>query len=290
METTTIARFLGKPPRIANPGREPIMIQVTDTVRVVHSTGLARIAFLATVLSVQPSQADDDGTNGEPTITIGFLDPKMVSLIGGPDWHKAFKRIPTVRHVSHADAQKCASEYCYVDHIPGEDIADDLNMDDLELPPARVKKTVSTIGTIVYINHNNGIEVKHEDDGLYGVTINDVHSTFSDLFSAQTYVDAQPKPEESAALLPYGKMLSLHDMAQILAIKEANPARTVEIGEYPEGEGIEERFSVKIDGIEKERFKTREEAQEYIDKMDSEAPEATYSEKNPSSNESQLQP
>jgi hypothetical protein len=282
-------------------------MQVTDTVRVVRTAGPARTAFFATVLSVQPPHPDDDGTNGEPTITIGFLDPEKTALLGGPKWHEAFTRIPTVRHISHAQAQVGAVEFCYVEALNndgGSVHLQRLNMEDINEPAAEADEAPSTIGKVVYYNASNDLAVIHADEGKYVVVSGDnggvpVHEPFSDLFSAKVYVDAQPSginqmladnpgaeihPVAGARISGSPQHLVDAQVERERAAKEAEdaaenhtdaPLRTVEIGEYPDDFNIAERFSVKVNGIEVERFVTREEAQAYIDKMDSNPPQIT---------------
>ncbi|HEV2709134.1 MAG TPA: hypothetical protein VGU67_02875 [Edaphobacter sp.] len=181
-------------------------MQVTDIVRVVRSVGLIRTALFAAVLSVQPPNADDDGTNGEPTITIAYLDLEKASLLGGPKWYEAFKRVPTVRHVSHPDVQTGAEEYCYTEVLAsdgGPVHLQSLNMDAEDGPAAEAADAPSTIGTIVYLNHSNNMGVIHRDENSFvAVTASGVpiHEPFSDLFSATVYVDSQPAdPLESEA-------------------------------------------------------------------------------------------
>lgn len=163
------------------------MIQVFETVRVVRSTPLARTVLFATVLSVQPSLDEDNGSKGEPTITIGIV---------GPD--KKLTQQTTVRHVSHDEVQTGATEWCWTDvlgtdggpiHLQG------LNMKDLDEPVAEADEPVSTIGTIVYINHSNGLDVFHGGENMFRVHFNGQDHDFSDLFSAKVFVDAQEKPE-----------------------------------------------------------------------------------------------
>jgi hypothetical protein len=169
-------------------------MQVTDTVRAVHTTLLGRTFFFATVLSIQQSTADDDGTNGEPTITIGFLDPTQKNLLGGADWQKAYKRITTVRHVSHDEVQQCVTEYCWEAVLPGDGTGfelDSLEMDET-LPPVVAKAPADTVGTIVYINHNNGLEVFHKGEGAYTTEYGGEVFLFADKFSAETFVNAKP--------------------------------------------------------------------------------------------------
>lgn len=177
------------------------MIQVTDTVRVVHSTGLVRTAFFATVLSVQPPHVDDDGTNGEPTITIGFIDKDLKHMLGSGRWELAYKRIPTVRHVSHDEVQDLATEYCYTEVLPSDGSPvhlQGLNMDDLENPPAEAAEAPDTLDTIVYINHNNGLQVIHTGENQFTVPFNNGLHQFSNLFSATVFVDAQPAYNKSS--------------------------------------------------------------------------------------------
>jgi|GEM_PF-6349058 len=174
-------------------------IQVTDTVRAVHTHPVTgRRAFFATVLSVQPKVDGDNGTNGEPTITIAFIDHTKLSMLGSADWHKAFVRIPTVRHVSHDEAQQCATEYCWTDHIPSDELAHGLNMYDLSAPAAKAEQAQDTVGTIVYVNHKNGLDVFHGGEGMFRVHFAGEDHDFSDPFSAQVFVDAQPSPEPVA--------------------------------------------------------------------------------------------
>lgn len=338
-------------------------MQITDTVRVVRTSGLLRSILFATVLSVQQPQAEELGTNGEPTITIGFIDSEGVKHLGGPAWHNAYKRVTGVRHVSHIEAQEGKAEYCYTEVLPtdgGSIHLQRLNMDAEDGPAAEAEEAISTVGTIVYINHSNGVEVFHQDDDLFAVNYGGELHKFSDLFSAKTFVDAKPKelrPGEEAinAMLTEtvggalaggaaqavrrisGSPREVVDMMERngedservargryidhMAQQEASatsvtvisaepsaadldavadeqkakdatggaqrapdtteainaqndaPTRTVEIGEYPAEENITEPFSVKIDGVEVERFLTREAAQEYIDKLGNGAPE-----------------
>lgn len=180
-------------------------MQVTDTVRVIRSTPAERLAFFAAVLSIQPSNPDHDGTNGEPSITIGFIDPEKKAMLGSADWHKAFTRITEVRHVSHDAVQNCATEFCYTEVLPsdgGPVHIQGLEMEDLSNPPAEAADAPDTTGTVVYRNNSNGFLVGHLSKDTYVVCGSDgvaISETFSDLFSAKTYVDAQPKPGTSTA-------------------------------------------------------------------------------------------
>jgi hypothetical protein len=131
------------------------------------------------------------------------MDPEGVAMLGGPDWHKAYKRVTGVRHVSHNDVQQGKTDICYTEVLPadgGPVHLQGLNMDAEDGPAAEAGAAPDTIGTIVYINHNNDLGVLHVDDGKFvavegreGVP---VHEPFSDLFSAQVYVDAQPKTQD----------------------------------------------------------------------------------------------
>lgn len=172
-------------------------MQVNDTVRAVHTAGAIRRAFFATVLSVQPTLPEDIGTNGEPTVTLGFLDPTLLHMVGGIEFHKAFRRQTTVRHVSHDEVQQAATEYCWTDVLPndgGHIILPNLNMSNIDAPAAVAAEPESTIGTIVYINHKNGLEVFQGSETKFLVDNHGEAHVFSDLFSAQAFVNAQPAP------------------------------------------------------------------------------------------------
>jgi hypothetical protein len=318
--------------------------QHADVVRIVRTLNGRRDAFFGIVIAVAAQLPENLGTQGEPTITAAVLDPLATDKdkLGKVDWYLALTRITGLRHLSHDDVQSGRESIGYVEVIPndgGPIHLQGLNMDDLSKPAAEAAEPEDTVGTIVYINHNNGLEVFHGGENMFRVHFDGEDHDFTDLFSAKTFVDAKAPVGgyNMAPLTPKGTDISqadsmdkrialdmerMSDPARLEAAKDKLAARvpsvgadsvplsTVDgkadrisgspmhlvaariererqekleaekqsqvhnftIGEYPEGEGIEERFSVKINGIEKERFDTREEAQAYIDKMDSAPP------------------
>jgi hypothetical protein len=172
-------------------------MQVNDTVRAVHTNPVTRVrrAFFATVLSIQPSVPEDDGTNGEPTVTLGILTTKN----GVPE----FNRHPTVRHVSHDEVQMCATEYCYVEVLPSDGSPvhlQRLNMDNVDVAPLDALEAPDTVGTVIYTNPNNGLEVIHAEEDLFTVYFESEDHRFTDAFSAKTFVDAKPAPTGAAGI------------------------------------------------------------------------------------------
>lgn len=240
-------------------------MQVNDTVRAVHTApGLPRRAFFGTVLSVQPSIPGETGTNGEPSITLGFVDPKMLNLVGTPEFHKAYRRQTTVRHASHDEVQQGATEFCWTDVLPsdGGPIAlAGLNMQDLSAPAADAAEAPSTIGTMVY--EYDGIEAWHKDKDLYLVDWRDEIFTFTDLFSAQMFVDAKSRQQNA----------EIAGRNTPAALKADVAGKLVEIKEYPEPAA--HPFRVVIGGEEVAMFDTRGEAVSYLAEMENNAESVT---------------
>jgi hypothetical protein len=252
-------------------------MQVTDTVRAVHTAGAIRRAFFATVLSVQPSLPDDIGTNGEPTITIGFLDPAMLHMVGGVGFGNAFRRITTVRHVSHDEVQTSAAEYCWTDLLPNDGgiiVIASLNMDDLNEPAAQPSEPEDTIGTIVYINHNNDLEVFHGGENMFRVHFEGEDFDFSDLFSAKVFVDAKPAASiEGSPRDLLGHQMFGEDSEEVAKAryeihkKQLQAAEPLFTGVFDRGEALgPERFAAVSNGVTIWNYATRDEAQSYLEK------------------------
>lgn len=92
-----------------------------STVRAITSigTGVPRAVF-ATVLSVSPILPENLGTDGEPTISLFFLDPTDFSpaALGKVDWHGELDRHVNVHHASHPEVVNKLVSLCWVDVLP----------------------------------------------------------------------------------------------------------------------------------------------------------------------------
>lgn len=218
----------------------PMDIRVLDTVRYVHTMPmLGRVVGFGYVMSVQPSHELDNGTNGEPTITLGILNDAGQLV-----------RVPTVRHVSHDEVQECAVEWCWTDLLGREgdvECLTSLNMNPTKAP-AKSAPAPNTIGTVVYTNNVNGLEVFHSRAaGLVVSHSGDIHY-FGDLFSAKTYVDAQKKEEDT----------------------DSNEIRVVDNGE----DCAVDRFTVYENDEPVINFLNRESADQYVAEHKSKSKEA----------------
>ncbi len=80
-------------------------------------TGLPRIVYAA-VLAVAPLLPENVGTNGEPTLTLAFLDAPDPRALGKVDWHEEFERQSGVRHASHPDVKNRMVSLAWLDVLP----------------------------------------------------------------------------------------------------------------------------------------------------------------------------
>lgn len=99
-----------KPPADPTPG---------SIVRVVtgFGAGTNRYAY-AFVLGVSPKVDGTLGTNGEPSLTVAFPDPRMAGSLGTINWHLGFRRTAAVPHISHPDAKAGRTGIYWVDTVP----------------------------------------------------------------------------------------------------------------------------------------------------------------------------
>jgi hypothetical protein len=108
-----------------------------DLVRIVKSAGggktFACVAFVLTVSSHLPELL---GGDGEPTLTVAFLNPQAdPSTLTGANWTSAFERVAGVAHYTHAEAIAGKRGIYWVDNLPAEVSAADLEIDELpEIP------------------------------------------------------------------------------------------------------------------------------------------------------------
>lgn len=87
-------------------------------VRVVTSLGSGiPHALFAHVLTVAPIEDANLGANGEPTISVAYLDDPNRAVLGKVDWHQEFARATAVRHFSHPDVLKRLTSICWVDVV-----------------------------------------------------------------------------------------------------------------------------------------------------------------------------
>jgi hypothetical protein len=253
-----------------------------DTVRVVRSGDPTFRPFLATVLNVQHSHEEDDGANGEPTISIGFFDPDKAHLAGGADWHKGYRRIMGVRHQTHPEVVKGMHDYAYLDSIDaakGTTAAIDEPQDDetrelsdaeqralSESQPAALNPAIPG-GDTTQNEASGPVRLEPSGDAAtnpYAKTLQTVDLADDDEEEDEPQDDevndaaAQPA-DDGTRVAPAGESVG-------------NPLGSeYQIAEYPEGAA--ERFRVKDDGIEIAQFDTREEAQAFIDSHVNEQPE-----------------
>jgi hypothetical protein len=210
--------------------------QHADMVRIVRTLNGRRDSFFGIVIAVAVQLPENLGTQGEPTITAAVLDPLATNKakLGNVDWYLALTRITGLRHLSHADVQSGRESIAYVEVIPndgGPIHLQGLNMDDLSKPAAEAAEPESTVGTIVYINHNNGLEVFHGGDNMFRVHFDGEDHDFTNLFSAQVFVDAQAPSvgQNMAPLTPKGTDISQADsMDKRIALDKdrmSDPAR-----------------------------------------------------------------
>ena len=218
-----------------------VLPQQSDVVRIVRTLNGRRDAFFGIVIAVAQALPENLGTRNEPTLTAAALDPLNTNTaqLGRVDWHQALTRFTGLRHISHVDVQAGKESMAYIEVIPGGGEAIDLpalNMDDLDQPATDIADPEDTTGTVVYVNHSNGREVYHEGENSF-LAEND-HANdqegphrFSDLRSAQAFVDAQPAKvgQKMDPLTPKGTELSQSDAASgRIAMdqdKKTDPAR-----------------------------------------------------------------
>lgn len=98
-----------------------------STVRIVTSiaTGVPR-ALYAVCLSVSPILAENLGTDGEPTLSLAFMDDPNYQKLGSADWHGELSRHVGVRHASHSDVELGKVSLFWVDVLPKADRAIDI--------------------------------------------------------------------------------------------------------------------------------------------------------------------
>jgi hypothetical protein len=107
------------------------MIRARDIVRLVKAFGSDTATVHAGfVLSVHPVTRENKGENGEPVLTVAFLDPKApVQVIGSSNWHQAFQRISGVPHYSNIEARAGKHGIFWVDFVDGDELAENLPKD-----------------------------------------------------------------------------------------------------------------------------------------------------------------
>lgn len=88
-------------------------------VRVVSNiaTGIPRAVY-AHILSVSPILPEFVGPNGDPTLSIAFMDDPDPRQLGKVDWHGEFERHVGVRHQSHPDVANKIVSLFWVDVLP----------------------------------------------------------------------------------------------------------------------------------------------------------------------------
>lgn len=89
-------------------------------VRVVRAFGAGKsVELYAIVLTVAPSLPELVGSDGEPTITIAYANPKAnPNILGSGNWHTAFDRVSNVAPASHAEVKSGARGIYWVDVLP----------------------------------------------------------------------------------------------------------------------------------------------------------------------------
>jgi hypothetical protein len=140
--------------------------------------GLARAVY-ALVLNVSAPNPDagDLGENGEPTLTIAFIDGADVRKLGSVDWHSGLTRQFGVRHASNADVKQAKTGVCWLDVLAAPDDGIDVKtiFTDTEAepspntPPTYYTPPVSIgVGRVLSV-HIEGEEGNHNPDSMVQV-------------------------------------------------------------------------------------------------------------------------
>jgi hypothetical protein len=118
-------------PTAADAPAEPYPVKIGDTARlVIHTAGGVRAA-LATVTGVGgPRTGAPVGENGEPLLTVVYLDSLNNRMLSSASWAQAFTRASPVHHASSPAAEPGV---VYTDIIP-MDASGAISLDAIELP------------------------------------------------------------------------------------------------------------------------------------------------------------
>jgi hypothetical protein len=98
-----------------------MQVGIGSTVRVASILSATQTQiFYATVLAVAPRTKELDGPDGEPTLSIVYVDPNAdMSEVGTSSWRNVLKREVNVAHASHEAVTSGQRGIYWIDEVPG---------------------------------------------------------------------------------------------------------------------------------------------------------------------------
>lgn len=115
--------------------------------------------IFAQVLGINITPEEDQGSDGEPMLTLAYLDIKDDRKLSGPDWHEQFQRRSGVRHGSHEKVASGAEGIYWVEPLPtAEEAAAELDRFNALL--AATQTPAASIEEPSYLDH--------KEDGFAG--------------------------------------------------------------------------------------------------------------------------